>query len=135
MKIVNALLPALFMATATPAQAAPVAKAVFVDTFDNPVYVTRAPGSNTLLFVVEQTGRIQVLDNEFKQPLPFLDISARISCCGERGLLSMAFAPDYDASRLFYVAFTNTNGDVEVDEFRRSPTDPLRADVTSRRRL
>jgi glucose/arabinose dehydrogenase len=58
-----------------------------------------------------------------------------VSCCGERGLLSMAFAPDYATSRLFYVAFTNANGDVEVDEFRRNPADPMRADPTSRRRL
>jgi glucose/arabinose dehydrogenase len=135
MKILKALLPALFMAAATPVQAAPIAKDVLIDAFDNPVYVTRAPGSNTLLFVVEQTGRVQVLENEVTQALPFLDISARVSCCGERGLLSMAFAPDYVTSLLFYVAFTNANGDVEIDEFRRSPADPLRADPTSRRRL
>jgi len=119
-----------------PAHAASLAKATRIPgTFDQPLYVTRAPGSSTLLFVVEQTGRVQVLENEVKQAQPFLNVSSRLTCCGERGLLSIAFAPDYATSRLFYIAFTNRNGDVEVDEYKRSATNPKLADPASARRL
>jgi glucose/arabinose dehydrogenase len=135
MKIFKNLLPALLLAWAVPGQAAPIAKAVLIDTFDSPVYVTQAPGSNQLLFVVEQTGRVQVLENEVTQPTPFLDVSGLISCCGERGLLSIAFAPNYATTGLFYIAFTNLNGDVEVDEFRRSAGNPKLADAASQRRV
>jgi glucose/arabinose dehydrogenase len=112
-------LAVLFSGLATTAQSAPLAQAVLIGTFDSPTYIATAPGQNELLFVVEQTGAIRVLQNEVLLPKPFLDISSRISCCGERGVLSMAFAPDYAASGLFYVAYTNTTGDVEIDEFKR----------------
>ncbi len=88
----------------------------------------------TLLFVVEQTGKIHVLDDEVIQTPAFLDLTTMISGGGERGVLSIAFPPDYPTSRLFYVAFTNPTGDVEVDEFRRS-ADPTRALRSSRRKV
>ena len=135
MRILTTLLPALLLACGVPVQAAPIAKAVLIDTFDSPVYVTHAPGSNQLLFVVEQTGRVQVLENEVTQITPFLDVSGLISCCGERGLLSIAFAPNYATTGLFYIAFTNTNGDVEIDEYRRSAGDAKQADPASQRRV
>jgi glucose/arabinose dehydrogenase len=107
------------------------------DTFSNPVYVTAAPDTPNLLFVVEQGGVVQVLRNEVKRLTPFLDISSLVSFSpgGERGLLSVAFAPDYAASRLFYVAFTNLTGDIEINEFQRSPASDYRATRSSRRRL
>src|SRR6185437_2737132 len=92
------------------------AKATLIDTFDSPVYATAAPGEATLLFVVEQTGKIRVVENDVTQAHAFLDLTSIISCCGERGVLSMAFPPDYQTTRLFYVAFTNPTGDVEVSE-------------------
>lgn len=125
----------------TPAGAAPVAKAVLIGTFDSPVYVAVAPGQPRLLFVVEQTGQIQVLRDEIKLTPAFLDIRSVVlgppdaGASGEQGLLSMAFAPDYATSRRFYVAFTNLNGDVEIDEYKRSTGDAARADPTTRRKL
>ena len=118
-----------------PARAAPLAATDFIDTFDTPVYVTRAPGANTLLFVVEQPGLIRVLENEVKLATPFLDITHLVSFGGERGLLSVAFDPNYATNRLFYVVFTNSKGNVEVDEFRRSAGNPMRANPASRRRV
>src|SRR4051812_25941841 len=105
-----------------PSQAAPLAQTQLIDTFDTPVYVTGAPGasSSTLLFVVEQQGVIQVLDNEVTESAPFLDMTSVVSFDGERGLLSVAFPPDYETSKLFYVCFTNDDGDVEVAEFTRT---------------
>jgi glucose/arabinose dehydrogenase len=117
------------------APAAPLARAVLVDSFDRPVYVTGAPGDATLLFVVEQTGAIRVLDNEVTQTLPFLDLASMISSGDERGVLSMAFPADYQTSHLFYVVFTNPTGDVEVDEFKRAANNPKRAVPGSRRKV
>jgi glucose/arabinose dehydrogenase len=94
-----------------------------VGNFESPVYVTAAPGYPRLLFVVEQGGRIEVLKGGRRLPAPFLDVSTLISTGGERGLLSVAFPPDYRGSGRFYVYYTARNGDIHVDEFhRRSPT-------------
>ncbi len=49
--------------------------------------------------------------------------------------MSVAFAPDYATSGLFYVCFVNRSGDVEIDEFKRSSASPTRADRSSRRRV
>ncbi len=125
------------------AVAAPSASAAIttvpVGTFDHPMYVTGAPRSGNLLFVVERRGVIQVLRNEAPTGAPFLDISSIVlgppdpGTSIEQGLLSVAFPPDYDTSGRFYVCFTNVNGDVEVDEFRRSATDPTKALPGTRR--
>lgn len=115
-------------------------EAVPVATFDSPVYVAVAPGEPKLVFVVEQAGRIKVLRNEKKQSGAFLNITniVRSPDSGggnEQGLLSVAFAPDYATSRRFYVAFTNRKGQVEVDEFKRSKDNRLKALASSRRPL
>jgi len=90
-----------------------------IGSFDAPVYVTGAPGFPRLLFVVEQGGTVRVLKHGRKLPLPFLDLGGLISSGGERGLLSIAFPPDYRRSRRFYVYFTNREGNIEIDEFKR----------------
>lgn len=87
--------------------------------FDAPVYVTGAPGFPKLLFVVEQSGTVQVLRGGKHLRRPFLDISGLISSGGERGLLSIAFPPDYASSRRFYVYYTDPQGNIRVDEFKR----------------
>jgi glucose/arabinose dehydrogenase len=90
-----------------------------VGSFDSPVYVTAAPGFSRLLFVVERSGRVEVLRGGGRVGHPFLDISGLVSEEGERGLLSIAFPPDYKRSRRFYVYYTDRLGDIRVDEFRR----------------
>ncbi|PZS24340.1 MAG: hypothetical protein DLM61_22440 [Pseudonocardiales bacterium] len=109
--------------SSTRAQAAPAARGVKltrIGSFDQPVYVAAPPGDTHRVFVVEQSGKIRVVRDGRKRSTPFLDIHDRISCCGERGLLSMAFAPDYARSRRFYVDYTDRSGDTHVVEFRRS---------------
>ena len=107
--------------------------------FASPIYVAVAPGQPQLVFVVERRGVIQVLQNEVKRPIPFLDISAIVlgppdtGAGGEEGLLSMAFAPDYATSGRFYVAVVNRNGNVEIDEFRRAAGSAFLADPATRR--
>jgi glucose/arabinose dehydrogenase len=101
--------------------------------FDSPVYVSAAPGFPRLLFVVEQGGRVRVLSGGRRLRRPFLDLSGLVSSEGERGLLSIAFPPDYRRSRRFYVYYTDRQGDIRVDEFRRRR--PTRAARGSRRTI
>jgi glucose/arabinose dehydrogenase len=99
--------------------------------FEDPVYIAGAPGFPNLLFVVEQPGRVVVLSRGHRLGHPFLDIRGRVSSGGERGLLSIAFPPDYVRSRRFYVYYTDRQGNIRVDEFRRRT--PTRAAAGSRR--
>ena len=97
------------------------------------LYVTAAPGQPNRLYIVQQSGRILILDHGRLRPAPFLDISASISSGGERGLLGLAFHPDYAANGRFYVDFTDPAGDTRVVEYRRASAD--RADPASARTL
>jgi hypothetical protein len=102
-----------------------------IGNFDSPTYVTGAPGAPKLFFVVEQPGKVAVLRGGHRLRHPFLDISSLVGYGGERGLLSIAFPPDYEQSGRFYVYYTDRAGNIRVDEFRRSS--PTRADSGSRR--
>jgi glucose/arabinose dehydrogenase len=91
-----------------------------IGTFSNPVYVTAPPGDRSRIFVVEQAGRIRIVRKGKTLATPFLNVSRSISSGGERGLLSMAFAPDYRRSGLFYIYYTATNGDLRIVEYHRA---------------
>ena len=95
-----------------------------IGNFDHPVYIAGAPGFPKLLFVVEQPGRVSVLRNGHALPQPFLDIHGQVGYDGgERGMLSIAFPPNYASSGSFYVYYNDTAGNIRIDEFkRRSPT-------------
>jgi hypothetical protein len=90
--------------------------------FDTPMQVVAAPGDATRMFVVEQAGRIQVAHPDGSRNV-FLDVSRSISSGGERGLLSMAFAPDYATSGLFFIFYTGADGDLVIDKRRRADSD------------
>jgi glucose/arabinose dehydrogenase len=98
-----------------------------VGSFSSPIYVTAPPGDKHRVFVVERAGRIRILKDGRKLATPFLDISPQVSTDSERGLLSMAFAPDYKTSRRFYIYFTDHSGDIHIQEFRRSTGNADRA--------
>ena len=103
---------------------------VRVGSFRLPVHVTGPPGDPSRVMVVERDGRIRVVKDGKVQRRPFLDIRRRVRSSHEQGLLSMAFAPDYAESGLFYVYFTDRAGDQRVVEFRRRGPD--QADVAIR---
>lgn len=90
-----------------------------VGRFDGPVWVTQAPGDRSRLFVVEQGGRIRVIRNGRTLSRPFADLSGSLVSGGEQGLLSIAFAPDYQQSGLLYAFFTDRAGWERVVELRR----------------
>jgi glucose/arabinose dehydrogenase len=87
---------------------------------DTPVFAAAPPGEKNTLYVVEQTGQIRRVSTATGKVFdpPFLDISSKISTGGERGLLSMAFHPDYASNGLFYVNYTDVEGDTRVEEYR-----------------
>jgi hypothetical protein len=104
-----------------------------IGTFREPVYVTSPPGDRRRVFVVERAGRIRVLVGGKLRKRPFLDIRGKVASGGERGLLSLAFAPDYRTSGRFYVDYTDTHGDSRIVEYRRATAE--RADPRSARQL
>lgn len=96
---------------------------------DNPVYLT-APASDPRLFIVEQPGRIRVIENGKLVDKPFLDIRNKVGYGGERGLLSVAFHPQYRANGFLFVNYTDKNGDTRIERYTSS-TDRNVADPAS----
>lgn len=86
------------------------------DGFDRPVQIANA--GDDRLFVVEQGGTVRIVSNDVVLEAPFLDISDRVGTMdNEQGLLGLAFAPNYADSGLFYVNYTDQNGDTVVSRF------------------
>jgi glucose/arabinose dehydrogenase len=108
-------------------------------TFNDPWYVTGPPGDPSRVFVVEGGGTIRLVKDGVTQPTPFLTIPEAYTVCNDCGLFSMAFAPDYATSGLFYVFYSRDSGlsdnryYLRLEEFRRSASDPDVADPTSGR--
>jgi glucose/arabinose dehydrogenase len=84
-------------------------------------------GTGRILYVL-QTGRVVFSSHG---PQTFLDVTSLVSCCGERGLLSIAFHPHYAGNRFFFVDYTNTAGNTVVARYQRSATDPGAADPST----
>ena len=104
---------------------------VKVADFESPTYLS-SPRGDDRQFVTERAGRIRVVRDGRVLEQPFLDISGSVSTDGESGLLSMAFAPDYEVSRRFYVYYVDKGGTIRVDGYRAAPDEPDRADPDSR---
>src|SRR4029078_13610772 len=80
-----------------------------------PVFATTALADSSRLFVVEQSGLSRLIRKGVLQSAPFLDLRAKISTGGERGLLGLAFPPDYNTNGKFYVDYTDRNGNTVVE--------------------
>ncbi|WCO00535.1 PQQ-dependent sugar dehydrogenase [Psychroserpens ponticola] len=92
---------------------------LFASGFSDPIKVQNA--GDDRLFVTEQDGTIQILNTDgTTNSTPFLDIDARVASGGERGLLSLAFHPNYASNGYFYVNYTNNSGDTVISRFSRS---------------
>lgn len=106
-----------------------------------PIHATSPPG-DPRLFVVERAGTVRIVKDGALQATPFLTVP-NVDTANERGLLSIAFAPDYSTSGLFYVFYTAAGadalnpsalpGEVRVVEYRRSASDTDLADPASAR--
>jgi glucose/arabinose dehydrogenase len=97
----------------------------------NPVDVANANDGSNRLFIVEQGGTVRIFDGSTILPTPFLDVSSLISGGGERGLLSIAFHPQYASNRYFFIYYTNTAGDITVAQYRTDAGTPDVADPSS----
>ena len=82
-----------------------------------PVNIAHPGDGSGRLFINEQSGRIKIYDGNDVLAAPFLDISARVSCCRERGLLGLAFHPNYEENGRFFLNYTNGSGDTVISEF------------------
>jgi uncharacterized protein (TIGR03437 family) len=101
----------------------------------SPVYITTARDGSNRLFIVEQAGRIKILPPGATAPLPtlFLNIVSKVSSGGERGLLGLAFHPQYTSNRRFFVNYTRTgDGATVISEFKVSASNPNVAETEER---
>ncbi len=123
------LAAALALVAAAPASAAP--ELVKLGDFTDPVHVA-SPPNDSRVFVVEQAGLVKIVGGG-----TFIDLTGPTNSGDlERGLLSIAFPPDYATSGLFYVFLTaDPSGNVQVREYRRSAADPNVADPSPVRTL
>lgn len=81
----------------------------------------QSPSGDPRLFVVEQAGRILLLEGDSVRNVPFLDISDRVVSGGERGLLGLAFHPTYATNGFLYVNYTGAGGETRVERYSVSP--------------
>jgi glucose/arabinose dehydrogenase len=125
----RALLILLFASLAAHADEPRVTLRQVVTGLATPTSITHA--ADTRLFITEQTGRIRIYDRSILLTQPFLDLRPFISCCGERGLLSMAFHPRFRENGYFFVNYTDTRGDTVVARYTVSVDDPNRANPSS----
>jgi glucose/arabinose dehydrogenase len=120
--LLGACLAVLVSAGAAPAAAAvawpTIALAPVVSGLSLPVAIANAGDGSSRLFVAEQAGRVRLIVGGVLQSTPFLDIHTKVSCCGERGLLGLAFPPGYATVGHFYVFYTDLAGALTVARYR-----------------
>ncbi len=95
-----------------------------------PLLVTFAPGDAERVFVVNQNGKIHLIKNDVLLSQPFLDITALTGRFGERGLLGLAFHPQYATNGWFFINYTDASGDTQVVRYTVS-SNPDVADSAS----
>lgn len=125
----------VLIAGSSPLVAQPRLAAVRIaEGFSRPIYLGAPPQDERRIFIAEQhTGQIHIIDNGRRDPTPFLDISARIATGpgSGRGLLGVAFHPDYTSNGYIYVNYTRAeDGASIVARYTRS-ADPNTADASS----
>ena len=96
---------------------------------ESPLFVT-APAGDSRIFIVERPGRIRIVEDGQLLATPFLDIVPQVGTGGERGLLGLAFHPDYASNGYFYVNYSDRDGNTRVERYTVG-TDPDVADPGS----
>ncbi len=98
-----------------------------------PVFATGSPGDTTRLFVLEKPGRVRIIKDNVLLPGSFLDATNVVNAgANERGLLGLAFHPQYTANGKFYIYYTRKNdGAIEIAEYVRGAGTPDSADPAS----
>ena len=130
--MIRSLVAVLLLAFSASAAGPSIVFEPIANNLDDPVSITHAGDSR--LFITLQIGQIVIWDGTRVLPTPFLDIRSLVSAGGERGLLSIAFHPQYAQNGFFYVNYTDHQGDTVIERYRVS-ADPNRADASSAKRL
>jgi glucose/arabinose dehydrogenase len=131
-----------FLVASAGASAATLVPLAPSSAWDSPPIHAASPQGDPRLFVVERSGGVRIVEDGVLRPTPFLTVP-NVDTFNERGLLSIAFAPGYATSGLFYVFAvalgpdeldpSGAVGDLRVVEYSRSTTDPALADPSSAR--
>lgn len=129
----NRVLPFLLALLFSSSLHAAIVFETVVTGLNSPVSITHA--GDTRLFITLQIGQVVIHDGTRILPLPFLDIRSLVSAGGERGLLSIAFHPQYRQNGFFYVNYTNVQGHTVIARYSVSASDPNRADPASARQI
>ena len=82
-----------------------------------PLAIVHPGDGSGRLFIALQQGKIVIYDGMQILPAPFLDVTSLVSCCGEQGLLGVAFHPNYVSNGFFYINYTNTAGNTVIARY------------------
>lgn len=96
--------------------------------FERPVGIVADPVEPSRTYVLEQAGAVRVIENGAVVPAPFLDLRDHVSVGTERGLLGLAFHPDYPDPAEVFVHYTDVNGDTML---QRMPVADGRAQLAA----
>ena len=119
------------IAAAQKLAAGPIGLELVLSGLSSPVFVTNAGDGTNRLFIIEQGGIIKVLQPGGTTPTVFLNITARVLSGGERGLLGLAFHPNYASNRRFFVYYTRSpDGALVIAEYLVSSSNPNQAETT-----
>ncbi len=130
-RIWGAAVLSLCLGTVSSAQTTRLVLQPVISGLDQPLYFTSAKDGTNRRFIIEQPGRIRVLQPGASTTSLFLDISSRVLSGGERGLLGLAFHPQFSTNRRFYVDYTRRpDGATIIAEYRVSTGNPNVADTT-----
>ncbi len=114
------------------AQAVPVISFQSLHTgLSSPVDIVNAADGSNRIFIVEQRGTVRIRQNGALLPQNFLNITAVTLNSGEQGFLSMAFHPDYENNRYFFVYYNNLAGAVTIARYQTDAGNPNHADSTT----
>jgi glucose/arabinose dehydrogenase len=110
----------------------PIKATLFVNGLSSPTDFAAPPGDSTRVFITEQsTARVRLVLNGVLQATPFLNIGSIVGSGSERGLLGIAFHPNYASNRQFYVSYTDNSGRSVVRQYLRDAGNPNIADAGS----
>lgn len=100
------------------------------ENLDKPLAITHAGDGSGRLFIGLQEGQVVVFDGTYVLAEPFLDIAGLVSCCGDQGLLGVAFHPDYKQNGFVYINYTDLAGTTIIARYSVS-ANPNRLDPNS----
>jgi len=123
------------LAAATAAHAQSLDTQTIATGFTDPLFLTHAPGDDDRLFVVEQApfttdgrrGRVFTINRNTGDVAPDPYLAVAVSGGGERGLLGLAFHPEFQTNGFLYLNYTDTSGHTVIERYTQDPTDPTRA--------